>query len=423
MQAQPKKVKIYFWGTGNGCEKALTNFTGDAQILGFIDNNPSQHGKSFHNKTVISYQNIKKDFDYIIVTVKDYESVIYQLEKSKENLSKVLFYFDGSQGEETLKNFFDIKGWKIDILEERIFKLEQLLEINTSNMGYEIADKIRKEKYVFPILHSDEEAVNRIVNEHCSLIRFGDGEFEIMAGKNRAPFQNCDENLSEKLRAAVTTDNENILIAIADNYGDLDIYTEQYAFGIREYMTEEVRAFHSSVLSPYKVYYNAYMFKCYLPYKDKSGTQQRINLIKKIWNQRDVVLVEGNQTRTGQGNDLLDNAKSVSRILCPTKNAFTYYNEILYEVKKVSTENMILMALGPAGKVMACDLVAWGYQVIDIGQLDIDYEWYRAGKEMRVPVPTKYVAELPPAEIEEINDPKYANEIIAHIHGQGMEQI
>ena len=417
MQEQTDKMKLYFWGTGNGCEKALANFTGDANILGFIDNNPSQHGKSFYNKKVTGFHEVKKDFDYIIVTVKDFDAVIYQLEKNKVDLSKVLFYFDGSQREERLKPFFDIKGWKIDILEERILKLEQLLEINTSNIGYEIADKIQKGKYQFPILHSDEEAVTRIVNERCSLIRFGDGEFEIMAGKNRAPFQDCDENLSEKLKAAVTTDNENILIAIADNYGDLNIYTEQYAFGIREYMTEEVRAFHSSVLLPNKVYYNAYMFKCYLPYKDKNGTQNRINLIKRIWNQRDVVLVEGNQTRTGQGNDLLDNAKSVRRILCPTKNAFTYYNEILHEVKKVSTENMILFALGPAGKVMACDLISLGYQVIDIGQLDIDYEWYRAGKEMRVPVPTKYVAELPPAEIEEISDPKYANEIIAYIHG------
>ena len=128
-------------------------------------------------------------------------------------------------------------------------------------------------------------------------------------------------------------------------------------------------------------------------------------------------MVEGSQTRTGQGNDLLNNAGSVKRILCPTKNAFTYYSEILNEVKKVSKDNMILFALGPAGKVMAYDLISWGYQVIDIGQFDIDYEWFRAGKEMRVPVPTKYVAELPPAEVEEINDKKYAEEIIAYIHG------
>ena len=415
MHEQTNKMKLYFWGTGNGCQKALANFVGNAEIIGFIDNDPGQHGKTFHNKVVLGFQDIQKDYDYIIVTVKDYDSVIYQLEKNNINLNKVLFYFDGSQSEETLKKFFDIKGWKIDILEERMLKLEKLLDINTYNMQYETADKIRKGKYTFPILHSNEEAVERIVNERCSLIRFGDGEFEIMAGKERAPFQECDRLLSKKLKEAVMTDKDNILIAIADNYGDLDIYTEEYAFGIREYMTDEVRAFHWSVLNPNKVYYDAYMFKCYLPYRDKAGTQKRIDLIKRIWEQRDVVLVEGSQTRTGQGNDLLDNARTVQRILCPTQNAFAYYNDILNEVKKVPKESMILCALGPAGKVMACELISCGYQVVDIGQLDIDYEWYRAGKEMRVPVPTKYVAELPPAEIEEIDDRKYTGEIIAHV--------
>lgn len=417
MQGQEKKIRLYFWGTGNGCEKALANFTGNAEIIGFIDNNPSQQGKSFHNKAVLGFQDIQADFDYIIVTVKDYDSVIYQLEENKIDLSRVLFYFDDAQREEKMKDFFDPKGRRIDILEERMSKLEHLLDINTSNLGYEIADKIQKGKYVFPILHSNEEAVDRIVNGHCSLIRFGDGEFEIMAGKERAPFQKCDAQLSRKLKEAVMADDDNILIAIADNYGDLDIYTEHYAFGIREYMTDEVRAFHRSVLDPNKVYYDAYMFKCYLPYIDKAGTQKRIDLMKKIWDKRDVVLVEGSQTRTGQGNDLLDNANTVKRILCPTQNAFAYYEEILDEVKKVPKGSMILFALGPAGKVMAYDLICCGYQVVDIGQLDIDYEWYRAGREMRVPVPTKYVAELPPAEVAEINDPKYAKEVIACIHG------
>lgn len=40
MQEQTKKQKLYFWGTGSGCEKALANFTGEAEIMGFIDNNP-----------------------------------------------------------------------------------------------------------------------------------------------------------------------------------------------------------------------------------------------------------------------------------------------------------------------------------------------------------------------------------------------
>lgn len=408
-------MKVYFWGIGKSCQKVLENCISDVEIIGFIDNNPQQHGKYYNNKKIIGFQDIGTEYDYIIITVMNYDAVIYQLEKNSFDMSKVVCYFDSTQNLEKISPFFDIKGWKIDILEKRIGELERILNIRFSNMGYEIANKIDKAKYQFPIIHSDEEAVARIVDGKCSLIRFGDGEFEIMAGNQRASFQDCSEDLSKRLREAIEIEKDNVLIGIADNYGDIDIYSEEVADGIREYMTDEVRLFHLSVLKQNKVYYNAYMFKCYFPYRDKTETQKRVNLIKRIWDQRDIVLVEGSKTRTGQGNDLLDNAKSIQRILCPTKNAFEYYQEILNEVKKISKECMILCVLGPAAKVLAYDLILCGYQVIDIGQIDMDYEWYKAGKGRRVPVSTKYVSQLPPAEVETVNDDDYVRQIIVHI--------
>lgn len=405
-------MKVYFWGTGKGCQKALSNYISDVEISGFIDNNPGQQGKYYMGKPVINFRTIREEDVHIIVTVMKYDAIIYQLEQNKIDMDRVICYFNGSESEKKVNIFFDVKGWKIDILENRIDELEKMIDSRFHNMKYEIADGIGHCKYKFPQIHGIEEAVERIVNDRCSMIRFGDGEFEIMAGKQRAPFQDYDEELSERLKVVIKADIDNILIGIADNYGDISIYSDETIEGIRKYMTDEVRAFHLSVLNLDRIYYNAYMFKCYFPYRDKSGTPKRVGLIKRIWEQRDVVLVEGRKTRTGQGNDLLDNAKSVRRILCPTKNAFSYYNEILNTVKKVSKESLILCALGPAAKVLAYDLALCGYQVVDIGQIDMDYEWYRAGRGKRVPIPTKYVSQLPPAEIEEINDKIYAGQIM-----------
>lgn len=405
-------MRVYFWGTGKGCQKALSNCIKDIEIKGFIDNNPKQQGKYFQGKPIINFRDIQEEYDYIIVTVMKYDAVLYQLEKNEVDMDRVICYFDSSEREEKIGIFFDIKGWKIAILENRIDELERIVDVRFRNMKYEIADGIKDGKYRFPIIHSAEAAVERIVNDKCSMIRFGDGEFEMMAGNQRAPFQDYNQELSERLREVIEADAENVLIGIADNYGDLSIYSDETADGIRKYMTDEVRAFHLSVLHPDRVYYNAYMFKCYFPYRDKRGTQKRIDLIKRIWDQRDVVLVEGRETRTSQGNDLLDNARSIRRILCPTKNAFAYYNEILEAVQKVPKESLILCALGPAAKVLAYDLVLCGYQVIDIGQIDMDYEWYRAGQGKRIPIPTKYVSQLPPAEIEGIQDEVYDAQII-----------
>lgn len=405
-------MKVYFWGIGKGCKKALSNYISDIEISGFIDNNPKQQGKYYMEKPVVSFREIQEEYDYIIVTVMKYDAVIYQLEQNEADMDRVICYFNSSESENKISQFFDIKGWKIDTLESRIDELERLLDIRFSNLKYEIADGIKDCKYRFPKVHSAQEAVERIVNDGCSMIRFGDGEFEIMAGKQRAPFQDYNEELSERLKDVIEADIDNLLIGIADNYGDLSIYTDEGADGIRKYMTDEVRAFHLSVLDLDRTYYNAYMFKCYIPYKDKTGTQERVNLIKRIWDKRDVVLVEGRETRTGQGNDLLDNVQSIRRILCPTQNAFAYYEEILNTVKQVPKESLILCALGPAAKVLAYDLVLCGYQVIDIGQMDMDYEWYRAGMGKRIPIPTKYVSQLPPAEIEGINDEIYDGQIM-----------
>lgn len=408
-------MKLYFWGIGKGCRKALHNYIGTEEILGFIDNNPERTGQLFEGKKIYRFKDIKDCFDYIIVTVMNYVAIEYQFRQNKVDKDKVLFYFDGSQDEKKISTFFDSKSWKIDILEKRLEELETMAGIRLNNMGYEVADKIRRDGYRFPIIRSSEEAVNRIVNEKCSMIRFGDGEFEMMAGNDRVNFQKYDRDLGNRLKEVLQSENPDILIGIADNYGNLDLYSDEIADGIRGYMTEETRSRHISLLNLDEVYYNAYMFKCYYPYKDKSRTDERLELIKKIWSDRDIILIEGAQTRTGQGNDLFDNVKSIRRILCPTQNAYAKYEEILETAKALIKDELVLCVLGPAGKVLAYDLINYGHQVVDIGQIDMDYEWYRAGAGKKVPNPTKYVSQLPPAEVEDVNDKIYQSQIIALI--------
>lgn len=408
-------MKIYFWGTGKGCKKALQNYTYGEEITGYIDNNPAQWGKTFQGKIIVSFKEASVDADLIAVTVMQYDAVLYQIEKAGFEMDKVFCYFDSANDSGMVERYFDGKGWKIDILEKRLEDLEKIVKIRFSNIGYELADNLEKGKYRFPSLHSDEEAVDRIVNEKCSLIRFGDGEFEIMAGRERAPFQKYEKTLSDRLREAIQSRKENLLIALANNYGSLDAYTDRDKDGIRDYMTEEVRAFHALLLDYGRVYYDAYMFKCYFQSKGRSDAEKRYALVKKIWQDRDIVLIEGLETRTGQGNDLLDNAKSVQRILCPTQNAYGRYQDILRQARKLPGDKLILCALGPAGKALAYELVQNGFQVVDIGQIDMEYEWYRAGAGIKVPNPTKYVSQLPPAQVEKIYDKKYDSQIIAVI--------
>lgn len=109
---------------------------------------------------------------------------------------------------------------------------------------------------------------------------------------------------------------------------------------------------------------------------------------------------------------MFDNARSIRRILCPTFNAYTKYDEILASSRKVDKNCLILIILGPAGKVLAYDLALEGYQVVDIGQIDMDYDWYRAGAGYKVPNPDKYVSQLPPSAVSEITDDVYRQQVL-----------
>ena len=257
----------------------------------------------------------------------------------------------------------------------------------------------------------------RSVNERCSLVRYGDGEFEFMAGNERLVYQKYDSDIAKRLLEIISCREEKLLIGIANNYGALDMYTEDTANGIRFYMDEKTRRFHMSVLESDRIYYDAYMFKCYFPYKNREDTWKRVELIKRIWAERDIVIIEGDKTRTGYGNDLFDNAKSLHRILTPTINAYAKYGEILDAALRVDRNCLILVVLGPTANLLVYDLMKMGYQAVDIGQIDMDYEWYKMGAEKRIPIRDRYVSQLPPTEIEEINDIEYLKQIVERING------
>lgn len=410
-------IKLLIWGLGKRCDIVLDTLDADScEVVGFVDNDPEKAGGEYKNRKVYAFKEITCDYDYLLIAVLSYRSVLYQLQQTGFSLGKVIVFYDMAyMTRKEFWDFIDWKAWKIAILEERLNNLMRKVEAGFANIGHEIIDKNRKGIYQYPLMADDEELIDKITREGCSFIRFGDGEFEIMRGYERAPFQRTVPALSQRLREVISTQDQKILIGIADNYGDLDRYAEDTVQGIREYMTEETRDFHLSVLDSHRMYYNAYVFKTYMPYKDKTAAAERVSLIRKIWDGRDIVFIEGDKTRTGYGNDLFDNANSIKRILCPTHNAYKKYDEILSCSRKMDKNWLILVVLGPAGKVLAYDLIQEGYQVIDIGQVDMDYDWYLAGTEYKVPNFDKYVSQLPSMSINEITDETYREQVIFRI--------
>ena len=153
-----------------------------------------------------------------------------------------------------------------------------------------------------------------------------------------------------------------------------------------------------------------------MDFASKSKSGEWFLLLQKIWEQRDIVFIEGEKSRLGVGNDLFANTHSIKRILCPPRNAFDKYNTILSEATKLDKNSLILVALGPTATVLAYDLHKLGYQAIDIGHVDIEYEWCNMKVTHKVKIPNKFVNEQPGGDnVNSVNEEAYYNQIISKI--------
>jgi glycosyltransferase family protein len=135
-----------------------------------------------------------------------------------------------------------------------------------------------------------------------------------------------------------------------------------------------------------------------------------------MWDGRDIVFIEGEESRLRVGNDLFANARSVRRVIAPRKDAFARYREILDVASTFDKSVVHILALGPTATVLAHDLHLRGFQALDLGHVDIEYEWFRMGATEKVHVKTKYVNEVVGGDaVDEIHDMTYLNQIVARI--------
>ena len=259
-------------------------------------------------------------------------------------------------------------------------QLEQM-QYKLDNLPYEIYDKVKhgSADIQIPQIKSIEETLDKIINDKCSISRFGDGEFSCM-NRSRISFHDPSEDLAERLKEVLSSDIPNLLIGLPDCFGSLDCYVPYTKKFWRKYMSKK-RQMTYFCLNMNRVYYNAFFNRYYLNFNKTDEHYQRcciyIKKLKEIWKNRDVVLLEGQEARLGVGNDILDGAKSISRILfCPVKNAFNKYDEILSAFNDISSGNLILAALGPTATVLAYDLCKKGYQAVDIGHISEEYECF-----------------------------------------------
>lgn len=292
---------------------------------------------------------------------------------------------------------------------------QYIMNCTVNNLKYEISDF---KDSTFPTIEPFDVTIEKIIHEKKSLCRFGDGEFDMIAKRYRQQFQSVNERLAIRLKEVLQTEDERILIGIADNYGDLSKYNNQGKSEIRTYLKEEIRQEHYALLDMNRTYCNTYLTRPYAMWADNmtDAPRKRFANLRRIWDKKKLLIIEGEQTRMGIGNDLFDNALDIKRILAPAENAFDKYDDLLAFALQCDKDRLVLISLGMTATVLAYDLAISGFHALDIGHIDMEYEWMNKGTGGRAQVTGKYNNEVAGGNIvAEISDPVYESQIIAKI--------
>lgn len=268
-----------------------------------------------------------------------------------------------------------------------------------------------------PTVVGMSETIATIKERRASIARYGDGEFDIIFGRTEG-YQKKDMSLSNRLKEILKKNrvSDRFLVALPDCFGSLEQFNPpaQRHWQIR---LDKERVKWVKLLDTRGCYYQAQITRFYFDWADKSQCPGWYAGLKAIWEKENVLLVEGDKSRVGVGNDLFDNAASVRRLLCPSENAFDCYDEILAAIKEEARPgDLIFMALGPTATVLAWDLFQAGYWAVDAGHIDLEYEWMRLGATEKVKVAGKYVNEVAGGDqVENTEDETYCSQIVRKV--------
>lgn len=388
-------ISILIWGSGEGAKRIVNNiFEENVRIIAFVDNSVKMQGKDLYGKEIIAPDRVKSLlYDYLVIGTFKYAEVNEQLKQLGLDDNRVINYYEFSR--RSLAQVGRIADVPVVVAENLSCYIDDRLgklAAEIRNQPFELTDIIRKQTISLPEVLSIEETIEKIIEERISVSRFGDGEFDLCFGK-AINFQKADVQMGNRMRELLKKNEKNWMPCLFDIFGGLADYREITQLWARKYMNQYRDSIYS-LLNMQNLYGNAYISRPYMIYQDKGDRVANIfDMLGKIWADKDILIIEGTTTRFGCGNDLLAGCRSVRRILVPSKDAFSRYDEILSAAVESGSGKLLLLAIGPTATVLAYDLAKAGFWALDVGHLDVEYEWFLSGAQKETRVAAKAVNE------------------------------
>lgn len=223
-------------------------------------------------------------------------------------------------------------------------------------------------------VHTIDETIDELLHTDKSMVRFGDGEIVMIKGVDLM-LQQAAPEIGEGLAGILAYQDDDLMVTIPDIFRTLSDHHKASRQFWRDHLLFN-RKTYERYCNKDRIYGSTFVSRCYYFASDRGRCDGWFAKIRKIWENRDIVIVEGTRTHNGVGNNLLDSAAGIERIICPPSNAYGALPAILEACLMYGTDRLFLLSVGVAAKFLAVELYQRGYRVLDIGNMDMEYEWY-----------------------------------------------
>jgi len=206
----------------------------------------------------------------------------------------------------------------------------------------------------YPQVIGEFETLDLILQGH-SIARYGDGEFNIVQGRNCVS-QKGDTKLQHELKSILMNKNPRLLVGIPtmDPKGVKYDRWGKYAPKYKQFLKEGKRYYSSFITRPDSAQW------CFdTKYWDK---------LKQIWTGKDITLVRGSNRSLHP--ELLSEAKSIYEVSTPYSDAYVEIDRIEKDIYRALPEaGPVILCCGATATVLASRLCGKGYHAIDLGHV------------------------------------------------------
>lgn len=231
---------------------------------------------------------------------------------------------------------------------------------------------------------SFRETLVNIARDGLSFARFGDGELRMMLrAEYSVKFQRNSPDLRADLREVLTAeDNDDASLLV----GFPQVFRDMHWSGVWADLWPQLRG----ILPSDVVFGNSQVSR---PFFFTHLGDEGVELWRRIWEGLNICIITGAGSRFELVDELFDNVAGVSFIHSLPAQAHSDVANTLHKVRTESTADLHLIALGPAGTVLAAQLARMGRRAIDVGHISDGYLNARKGgtwpesKPVVVPAP------------------------------------